>query len=208
MLYFDDSYLFSAQAAVTDVGSDEKGKYIILDKTPFYPQGGGQPYDLGTIDDASVEAVRWVEEKVRHYTSQDPSSLMGKTVDCAVDGARRIRNSRCHTAGHLLSHIVEMIYPQMKAVKGHHYEEGAYVEFTGSSPVDLDRINQELVQAIAQNFEVRSWLESTKRFVQIGSYNPWPCGGTHVKTVGELGEVAATKQKSSKEILRINYNVS
>ncbi|MBS0635123.1 MAG: hypothetical protein JSR37_06645 [Verrucomicrobia bacterium] len=192
---------------VKGAGRDEKGFYIILDETPFYPQGGGQPYDTGTIDDIAVEAVRWSEDTIRHYVSVDPSLLVDKSVCCKIDEARRHQNSRCHTAGHLLGHIVEAFYPELKAVKGHHYPDGSYVEFSGSIPVDLDRINQELMRVIGLDCAVHSWAESTKKFVQIGSYNAWPCGGTHVKSLLELGQVVATKQKHSCNLVRINYNL-
>lgn len=199
---------FSSEAYVLDVGKDDRGHYVILDQSPFYPQGGGQPYDTGTIDDIFVEAVRWIEDTIRHYTSSDPSALLAKRVHCNIDEARRIQNSRCHTAGHLLGHIVEAFYPEYKALKGHHYPGGSYVEFSGLTPVDLNRINQELARAISLDWNVQCWAESAKKFVRIGPYSAWPCGGTHVKSAKELGQVVATKQKVCGTVFRISYELT
>jgi alanyl-tRNA synthetase len=208
-LYFADNYLFEGSAEVLFTGQDEKGAFIVVDKTLFYPQGGGQPFDLGQIDRFEIVAVRWIEDEIRHYTSQNPTALLGKTVTLLVDSQRRMQNSSCHTAGHLLSHIVEAHHPHLKGIKGHHYQDAAYVEFTGTNlaQIDLELLNQALAKAIESNHKITLRNEAAKHFVQIGPYPAYACGGTHVKMLEELVSVRSIKQKLTGNILRISYTV-
>ncbi len=208
-LYFEDTACFRAQATIHATGRDERGSFIVLDRTIFYPQGGGQPCDVGTIEGAEIKAVRSVEDEIRHYLAQDSSFLPDQTVELAIDGQRRLVNSEYHSAGHLLSHIVEKHYPHLKGIKGHHYLDGAYVEFAmeGQNPVDLILINEEIVKAIESEYEIRSWIESNRRYVQIGPFAPYACGGTHVRSLKELAKAIATKQKQNQGNLRISYEL-
>ncbi len=202
LVYFKDSYMMTTDAEVVANGQG----FIVLDRTIFYPQGGGQPYDLGTIDGVNVQAVRWEDNEVRHYVQFDAAHLVGKRVELKLDVARRMLNMRLHTAGHLLSHAVEMLYPGVKAVKGHHYVDGAYVEFISECEVDLARVNHELEKLIKHDLGI-STKDAQPRLVQIGDFPPQHCGGTHVKSLHELEKVTATKQKKKANILRISYSV-
>src|SRR6266576_3728188 len=90
LTYFDDSYQFSNLAKILFCGADENGSYLTVDQTIFYPQGGGQPFDIGTIDVSGqtfpIHAVKWAGEEigkesgkeVRHYTTQAPAHLSGQ----------------------------------------------------------------------------------------------------------------------------------
>ncbi len=207
-LYFDEPR-YKADAKILAKGEDERGQFILLDRTIFYPQGGGQPYDIGTIDTVAVTAVRLVDEEVRHYVASHALFTPDQNVDIGIDEIRRKAHSRYHTAGHLLSHIVEGHYPALKGVKGHHYLDGAYVEFLVSKEtnVDLFHLNQELKKAIEADYLIRTWIEAERRFVKIGSFDPYYCGGTHVGSLKELSVVTATKLKKSQGSLRISYTV-
>src|SRR4051794_10927423 len=70
-LYLTDTYLFESEAVVASRGEDERGEYIILDRTVFYPQGGAQPSDTGTLtrnyEDRIISFVGFVDGEVRHY---------------------------------------------------------------------------------------------------------------------------------------------
>lgn len=230
LTYFDDSYQYCCMAQILASGSDEYGAYISLSQTIFYPQGGGQPYDVGTIEVAgalfSIHAVRWVGQEVRHYTKESLAHLVGHDVRCTIEAARRNLHARYHTAGHLLSIAVEALYPALRAVKGHHYPEGAYVEFTGAGIVDLIQVNAKLIEYIAQDLPITAFVVSPEELIQlcpaanytrnsalpirvmrIGNAPYVPCGGTHVKHLSELERVVATKQKEKQELLKISYEL-
>ena len=205
LLYFYDSYQDKAKAQVLSTGCDEQGSYCVLDKTIFYPQGGGQPSDQGTIDNLAVVSVRRQDGEVRHYSSH--AFVVGSEVELAIDAERRALHCRLHTAGHLLSAITEKLYPYARAVKGHHYPDGSYVEFENVAAVNLERINNELSEEIARDLCI-TVQNSTPRLVQIGNYQAVACGGTHVKSLQELSGLTATKHKAKGNSLRISYRLS
>lgn len=236
LTYFNDSYQFSCSAKILFSGRDETGWYIILDQTVFYPQGGGQPSDVGTLEVAgqilSIQAVKWVGQEVRHYSSneQEPANLVDQQALITIDEARRVQNNRFHSAGHLLSHVLEKCYPRWKAFKGHHYPESAYVEFmcNDASPdiVNLELINREINNINNEDLPVSGFIVSPERLkelcptathhvnsnlpirvVSIGKFPLQPCGGTHVKTLRELAGLTTTKQKLKGNVLRISYTM-
>lgn len=236
LLYFDEdkSDQLTAEGMILSSGIDSTGPYVIFDQTIFYPQGGGQPYDIGSIEAEKliipVLAVRWEGEEVKHYLDREEAFLIGKKAKQIIDPERRRINARYHTAGHLLAHVVESLSPHWKAVKGHHYPENGTVEFVCSeesaSLVDLDRINREISGFISKDLPITAKLvQPTElgqmspspvntpmngrvlRVVQIGNFPYQPCGGTHIKHLREIGEAAVTKQKLKGNTLKVSYLV-
>ncbi len=134
-LYLNNTYLFEHSTTISDFGVDEKGAYLLLQETIFYPQGGGQPSDQGTITVADavipVNYVRQIEQEIRHYMPSDisASGLVNAAAEIKIDPARRLLNARYHTAAHLLSNIAEEMHSDLKAVKGHSFPGEGYVEF-------------------------------------------------------------------------------
>jgi alanyl-tRNA synthetase len=203
-MYFDDTYLFSSQAEIIDCGKDENGPYLVLDSTIFYPKGGGQPPDQGVITlgcaKIEVHSVRSVNDRIHHYINHDVGSCVG---------------APCSTEGHLLSQVVETMYPHLKASKGHHYPESAYVEFSTQckcpESIALDSVNREIALHIAKGFVVTTDIITQQnrfiRMVQTGENYQQPCGGTHVKNIAELSLVIATKQKVKGSLLKVSYQV-
>ena len=101
LLYLEDFTLLVYDARVIEVYNEEKREVVMLDQTIFYPQGGGQPYDQGTIESASekflVEEVRFVDGMVKHIGKFESGRFSaGEIVTCNVDPARRTLNSRLH----------------------------------------------------------------------------------------------------------------
>ena len=234
LTYFDDSYQYSSLAEILFCGRDESGSYLTFNQTIFYPQGGGQPFDIGQIDVSGqlfpIHAVKWAGEEVRHYTNQEPVNLLGQQATLTIDKDRRVQNSRFHSAGHLLSNVLEKIYPHWKAFKGHHYQENAYVEFmckeANTVIVNLELLSAEINNTISQDLPISSLLVSPERLkelcptatynlnsnlpirlVQIGDFSYQPCGGTHVKGLVELAGLSITKKKCKGNILRISYSL-
>lgn len=213
--YFKDTYQFSDNATVLSSDHDQKGFYLILDKTIFHPQGGGQPADTGTltIDDMviHVQSVKSDLSIVKHYIDSDLRHLVGQTVTCIIDSDKRLLHAKLHTGGHLISHIIEKHYPEWKAIKGHHYPDQSYVMFdpigNTDAEIQLNGINELLLQNIkANHFTVISHEDqSTRRTIKIGDFPASPCGGTHVKQISELDGLKVTKFKIKKAQLKINY---
>ncbi|MDR1233241.1 MAG: alanyl-tRNA editing protein [Puniceicoccales bacterium] len=230
-LFAENSYLFDTHAKIIAQGSDEKGTYLVLDQTVFYPQGGGQPSDIGTIEcrDLSFDVigVRKDGDAVRHYVgNQYTDNLEGADCLCTLDVAARILNMRYHSAGHLLSNIAESICREMIAVKAHCFPNEAYVEFQGPGICDQESIAKVMEDAIGAglpisvfkiaggDFEAKFYKlpypvppREEFRVVQIGTHKPIPCGGTHLASTGEIGNFEITKIKNKNGNLRISFAV-
>src|SRR3954471_19737900 len=94
-LYMQDATLLEADSEVTSQGSDERGTWLILDRTVFHPQGGGQPADKGQLtvasEDFDVTHVAWDGESIRHYLARAPASedIVGQSAHARIDAAWR-----------------------------------------------------------------------------------------------------------------------
>ncbi len=231
-LYLQDTYQFDFESLIQEVGKDEKGIFIILDQTAFYPQGGGQPSDHGVIRNDHFEAnvihIAQHGDQIRHYIEPIATeTLVAQKVYGVVDQKRRLINARYHTAGHLLSNIVEILNPKLKAIKGHSFPFEAYVEFQGNEAIDVETLQNRINEAIARDdkttifeidpkaFEKQFYklpynVPDNKKFrvMQIGNMSPVPCGGTHLSSMGEIGLMRINKIKNKNGILRISYEMT
>ena len=215
LLYLADAYLRDVEATVTGVDGDR----VTLDRTVFYPTGGGQPHDTGTLGDARVVDVTKEGDEVWH-TLEGPVPGVGARVAGHLDWERRHALMRTHTALHLLSGVIW--HEWGKAVTGGNMEPlRARMDF------ELDvlperfgetveaRVNEEI--AAARPVEVRvlsrdAALEDqdlirTKvnlvpasvtalRVVEIVGLDTQADGGTHVRTTAEVGRVRVVKTES------------
>jgi alanyl-tRNA synthetase len=231
-LYLQDTYQFDFEGLFQEAEKDEKGIFITLDQTAFYPQGGGQPSDHGVIGNdhlkANVVHVAQHGRQIRHYIEPTAIELLAaQKVYGFVDQKRRLINARYHTAGHLLSNIVEILNPKLKAIKGHSFPGEAYVEFQGNEAIDVGVLQNAINEAIAENdrtivfeidplgFEKQFYklpysIPDNKNFrvMQIGDMPPVPCGGTHLSFIGEIGLMSINKIKNKNGILHISYEVT
>jgi Ser-tRNA(Ala) deacylase AlaX len=152
-LYLNDTYLFECEAVVTGVEAAENGEHrIILDQTVFYPQGGGQPTDEGTITGESGEQFV-VRQVVKNRETSVISHLgsfgnLGKMsvndkAHCNIDSERRLLNARYHMAGHLLDlALIELgVYDKWESISGNHSPEGAYVEFRPDAEASPEQVS-------------------------------------------------------------------
>jgi alanyl-tRNA synthetase len=230
--YLKDSYNFTDKAIVLTANKDTIGNYILLNQTIFYPQGGGQPSDTGyfQIDDLiiKVNSVKMFDGEVRHYIDQNYRDIINKEVTLTIEQSKRLLHAKLHTAGHLISNIIEKHYPNCQAVKGHHYPDVAYVEFKvkGNAQFSIDNINDFINEAINSDFYLEhKEVESSKlpevcpnlsftvptnkslRIVRIGEFPFSPCGGTHVKSTKSLAGLKIVKIKSKDTLARITYEI-
>jgi len=99
MSYYDDIY--KMQVSILSTGRDDRGNYIVFNETIFYPQGGGQACDKGTItiDGTTLEIthVAKISSEIRHYTNAQPKE--GQTAEIAIDQELRLFNSKLHSGG-------------------------------------------------------------------------------------------------------------
>ena len=124
LIYLTDSYKKELKAKV--VSCKQKGQLwlVVLDKTIFYPEGGGQPSDRGEIvgkkGNAHVKHVRLSETDVIHECSLDGVINPGETVTCYVDWSQRYHNMRVHSAGHIVHEAVMQVASYLEPLKNSH----------------------------------------------------------------------------------------
>ena len=215
-LFRDDGYLRSCDARVT--GVDERG--IRLDRTVFYPVGGGQPGDTGMLRLAAGQSIAIVDtlkgalpDEVIHVPA--PGSELpepGTEVVAEIDWERRHRLMRMHTCLHLLCSIVP------GAVTGGQVSDGrGRLDFdVPGSSLDKEAIASRLNALIVEGHPVGPrWITDAElaaqaelvrtmsvkppsgtgrvRLMEISGVDLQPCGGTHVRNTAEIGPVLVTK---------------
>lgn len=230
--YLCDTCLFESSAYVADVQLLPDGRTaIILDRTIFYPQGGGQPCDTGIISGSDtrfvVTDVRLDPEGiVRHMGNYEIGTLTkGQQVTLIIDQERRMRNAKIHSAGHLIDCAIVKLKLHVKPTKGYHFPEGPYVEYDGEIENSIDMIKniQEQVDALLEadsrvDTQMLDYETAAKRgikvpegkqarIVQFGLFEPCGCGGTHVSSTKEIGKIIIRKIKSKGGVTRISYEV-
>jgi misacylated tRNA(Ala) deacylase len=226
-LFREDAYLQDCTAsvrAVTDVG-------VVLDRTVFYPMGGGQPGDTGTLtwDGAVAKVVdtRNTAEGIVHVLAGDaPRPAVGSPVVARIDWDRRYRHMRMHTALHLLGSVL-----QYGVTGGNISAEKSRLDFDMSDPVDKPSVQAELERLVAADHPVACrWITDAElekqpelvrtmsvkppqgqgrvRLLEIEGVDLQPCGGTHLRSTGEVGQVRIGKvEKKGRQNRRVNLHL-
>ena len=216
-LFRDDAYLAEAPARV--VACDARG--IVLDRTVFYPRGGGQAGDSGALVRADGSAIAITDTvkgdgQILHVAAAPLEA--GETVTARIDWQRRHRHMRFHTATHLLCAIVP------------HQTNGcaitadyARLDFDMVEPLDREHLERELARLVAEAHDTRTvWMTDEEldakpdlvrtmsakpprgvgriRLLEIDGVDLQACGGTHVANTREIGalRVAKIEKKSAR----------
>lgn len=191
-------------AQVLRCETEADGRYaVILDRTLFHPQGGGQPADSGWIAGVAVENVLTRDDYVVHLLSQP---LPPGEVSMQVDAAARQLYTRLHSAGHLIGLAGELLGWQ--PVKAHHWPgEGriTFVAIDNAELPDVSAFQTKIDGWIDEDLPRNHFMEQGIRQVGYGAQRTYPCGGTHVASLSELGKVDITHLKFKKGQLVVSY---
>jgi misacylated tRNA(Ala) deacylase len=224
-LFRNDSYLRECQATVVE--SSPAG--IVLDRTVFYPMGGGQPGDTGKISweggSVDVTDTRYGDAgAIRHLTETDAALPdAGTEVTAALDWDRRYLHMRMHTALHLLGSVLKY-----GVTGGNISTAKSRLDFDMEDTVDKEQVTADVQALVAADHPVAvRWitdeeLEAQPELVRTMSVKPpkgagkvrlleiegvdlQPCGGTHLKSTGEVGQVRVGKvEKKGRHNRRVN----
>lgn len=218
-LYYKDSHLHEFEANVLSCEAADERFTVILDKTAFFPEGGGQAADTGFIGEAEVLDVKTVGGDIIHYTASPVAA--GERVKCTLDWEQRFRRMQNHTGEHIVCGLAHRLYG---------YENVGF--HLGSGDVTLD-LNGELSKAqvreiellanrvVAENvavraefpsseelasMEYRSKLELTEdvRIVTVEGYDRCACCAPHVNRTGEIGMIKLLDAMRYKGGMRIH----
>ncbi|MFH1224305.1 MAG: alanyl-tRNA editing protein [Candidatus Diapherotrites archaeon] len=231
-LYLRNCYLKGASASVLDAGEN----WFTPDKTIFYPEGGGQPSDTGTVNrngkTAKITKAKKEGQGVRHFVEgQVPPK--GATVVLTLDWEPRYSHMRYHTAQHLLSAIVLDKYGAETA-GNQIYSDRARIDFRplkiNESELDLvlQEFNRRVEKAVPVNLSfgtresVLSQVDERRRrlfervpetvkevrVVSIEGIDKCPCAGTHVANTRELGKIKLNKtENKGKDTVRLEFTL-
>lgn len=217
-LYYEDVYIKVFPAQVKECRKGKKGYEILLDQSAFYPEGGGQPCDIGMLGDVQVKDVQEIEGELIHYTEEplEPGTeLMGE-----IDWERRFDLMQQHSGEHIVSGIVHEKYGYDN-VGFHMSSDVITIDFSGVlNKKQLEEIEAETNRKIWENTPVeifypekeeleqlpyRSKKELTGkiRLVRFPGTDLCACCGTHVTHTGEIGMVKLLTVENFHEGVRV-----
>ena len=203
-LYYLDAHQKTFTAAVLSCVPGKHGYDVVLDRTCFYPEGGGQPGDTGSLSGVRVTDTHERGDEIVHFC--DAPLVVGETVEGAIDYDRRFSFMQLHSGEHILSGIVHRRFGY-ENVGFHMGTDFVTIDFSGMlGPDDLAAVEAEANEWIWKNIPIRiTWpspdelaaipyrskkeLTGQVRIVTIPEVDICACCGTHVSNTGEIGFV-------------------
>jgi alanyl-tRNA synthetase len=221
-LYYDDAYTLHFNAEVVERTEYKKNPAVVLDRTYFFPESGGQPADNGLLNTVRVIDVqtREADRAVLHILAQP---LEADRVEAQIDASRRLDHMQHHSGQHILSQALS---------RAAHAETVSVHMSTDSMTIDVNRAGispeewiaaEELANDIVQrNLAVRCWYPAPDelatlpirkmpdvvgkvRIVDMGGFDVTACGGTHVAHTGEIGLIKVVKYERSGDTTRLEF---
>jgi alanyl-tRNA synthetase len=223
-IYFTDSSVMEFAATVIAVNSTEHGYRVALDRTAFYPTGGGQPNDTGALGNARVVDVIEDEAGVVFHILKDAEGISaGQTVTGLIDRARRLDHMQQHSGQHILSQA----FIKACGAETHSFHLGAQ---TSTIDIDLQNATTDHMRAaedVANSiiFDDRSMrvhlldeeaasrlplrkesaIRGNIRVIEIEDFDWSPCGGTHATRTGQIGLIAIKGYERAKKMTRVEF---
>ncbi|OGD21860.1 MAG: hypothetical protein A2W03_10750 [Candidatus Aminicenantes bacterium RBG_16_63_16] len=219
-LFFEDAYRREFAATVTEILVHEGQPAVVLDRTCFYPESGGQPADAGTLDGAKVVGVHESGPQIVHVLDRE---VRGPEVRGAIDWERRFDHMQQHTGQHILSQcFIECLDGETKSF--HLGAEASTLEIglAAASDGDLARVEDRANSIILDNREVKTYfvpednIESVPlrrppkksgliRVVEVSGFDYSACGGTHCRRTGEVGLIKVIRSEKIRNNLRFEF---
>ena len=219
-LYNQDVYTktFTATVRSCQEASGRDGYEVILDRTAFFPEGGGQYGDIGWLSGIRVTDTQEKDGEVIHYTEEPLEA--GSTIDGEIDWKIRFSRMQQHTAEHILSGLVHKRFGYQN-VGFHLGDDLCTMDFNGPvTKEQMEEIEQEANRAVYQNIpvqilypseeelegmEYRSKIEidGQVRIVWIPGYDRCACCATHVGSTGEIGQIKVIAMMNYKGGVRV-----
>ncbi len=208
LAYERDSYLTELDTEVIETGKDAERPFVVTAETIFYPEGGGQPADHGTMGGVEVIDAQKADGVVRHYLSAEPS--LGQ-VRQALDWDRRFDHMQQHTGQHLLTAValgrfgwattafhmgpmvsdIELDVGSIGDDGLRRLEDAVALEIRASRPVTVRHAQiDEMEELGVRSRLLPEGLSGEIRLVEIEGLDLNTCGGTHLRSTAEIGAVA------------------
>lgn len=203
-LFYQDSYMQSCTAVVQECRPYNNHYAVVLDRTCFYPEGGGQPGDTGALEQVRVFDTQEEDGLILHYTNEPVES--GISVTASIDWSRRFDLMQQHSGEHMISGVIHRRYG-FENVGFHMGTDVITIDFNGElSFAELIEVEEEVNERIWKNDSVHVWypepeelvkipyrskkeLTGQVRLVEFPGADICACCGTHVDRTGAIGLV-------------------
>lgn len=221
--YIEDAYTTSFESTVVAIHQRKDHVAIELENTYFYPEGGGQPYDVGTIEGLQIVDVQIEDGCILHFTSMPTDSIkVGMQAMCEVDARRRKALMQQHTGQHILSSCAEKLF-NANTVGFHIGDDYVTVDLDQKlTGADIDQLELEANNVVFNNLSVMAHYPSPEelgkmplrkqpkvteniRVIEVAGVDLTPCGGTHLKTTSEVGMIKIKRTEPYKTGVRIEF---
>ena len=218
-LYYKDSHLSVFEAVVTSCEKIKNGFAVALDKTAFFPEGGGQQGDTGYLNDVRIFDTHEKNDEVLHYAECEIA--VGTVVVGKIDWNRRFRFMQNHSGEHIVSGIINSV-TGFSNVGFHLGDEVVTIDFDGEISAEvLAEVELKANEAVYKNvnintyfpsaeelgnFNYRSKLDITEnvRIVEVEGYDTCACCAPHVSKTGEIGIIKLLDTMRHRGGIRIN----
>src|SRR5438552_244410 len=223
-LYYQESRLLEFDAVVISVSERDGGQIAVtLDRTAFYPTGGGQPADTGTLGDARVVDCIDAESDCVLHVIKGPVPEIGDRVHGKIDWLRRLDHLQQHTGQHILSAAFVKLFDAPThsfRVLEHECEIDVALDdptderieqavdlanqiIWDNRPITIRQVTSE--EAVVLPLRKEPSREGELRVIEIDDFDLTPCGGTHAKSTGEVGVIAVRSWERAKGLTRIQF---
>lgn len=206
-LFMLDPYRKEFDSKIANIGES----YLILDKTCFYPQSGGQVGDTGKIGSVSVINTKYDEnrENILHYVDSVSGFEVNQQVNCQLDWNRRYNIMKLHAASHIMEYFLFKIFGELKLLGCNVNDVRDSSTYEYSDDFDNNKLLE--VQKLANEFIDKN--HEIIRYNDPKNPNYWywkagcivmPCGGTHPKSTKEIGHISIKMERDKKNKIKIN----
>ncbi|MGM0843278.1 MAG: alanyl-tRNA editing protein [Bacillota bacterium] len=220
--YYQDAYMKNFQTSIQDQHQDDSGWYVVLEQTAFYPTGGGQPHDTGTLKDKRIINVEEVNGEIRHYIEEPFEDISGD-VKGQIDWDRRFDHMQQHAGQHILSAAFEKAL-QYETISFHLGKEILTIDLDVSDINESDALQAEVLanriiresrpietkwitEAELSDYPLRKQPSVTDeiRLVIIPDFDYNGCGGTHPRSTSEVGAIKILDWEKHKGHIRLQF---
>ena len=228
MLFIENSYLKDFETKIKKIENNN----IILEQTAFYAKSGGQPGDTGIIifNENEIDIVDTIydhEKNILHVCENTDGLQVGEKINGKINWNIRYKHMRMHSALHLLCSLIPY-----DVTGGQISFEKSRLDFNADNKIEKEEIENKINQLIQEDHEISfQWITNEEldkqpelvrtmsvkpprtnnkiRLVKIGNIDLQPCGGTHVKSTKEIGEVKIGKiENKGKMNRRVNLSIN
>ncbi|MEU6548784.1 metal-dependent hydrolase [Streptomyces sp. NPDC046915] len=221
--YLDDTYAEQTETRVIALGHRDGLPWAAVEHCLFHPQGGGQPADRGWLEETEVVPVRDEQSGLIVAVPASgeagwPEFTDGQPVRARIDPVTRMTHAALHTAGHLVEAAGRA--QGWELAGNNHFPGQARVEFTAPQPDArlaepegreevLAELRKTVAAAIDEDLPVTAETdEQGLRVVSLGALHSAPCGGTHVRSLGDLSDVVLSALKVKRGRIRVSYSAA